>query len=82
MYLLVPAHLGCPGQSSVSCKWLCVCVLKCNLWGFTALWFNAQIDRRDIHETFLLASHLAWCTEETKCNTTKAEMYSIRKPIK
>ena len=29
MYLLVPAHPGCPGQSSESCKMaVCVCVLE------------------------------------------------------
>jgi len=30
MYLLVPAHLGCPGQSPDSCKMVvCVCVCAC-----------------------------------------------------
>jgi len=26
MYLLVPAHLGCPGQVQRAVKWLCVCL--------------------------------------------------------
>ena len=30
MYLMVPAHLGCPGQSPESCKMgVCACVRVC-----------------------------------------------------
>ena len=34
MYLLVPAHPGCPGQSPESCKMVvvCVCSMVCVCW--------------------------------------------------
>ena len=42
MYLLVPAHLGCPGQSPESCKMVvCVCVWlghASNLWLWAHSW--------------------------------------------
>jgi len=30
MYLLVPAHLGCPDKVHRAVKWLCVCVCVCD----------------------------------------------------
>jgi len=29
MFILVPAHPGCPGQNPESCKMVCVCVCVC-----------------------------------------------------
>ena len=39
MYLLVPAHPGCPRQSQRAVKWLCVCVLKYVMHSVPVLYF-------------------------------------------
>ena len=41
MFLLVPAHPGCPGQNPKSCKTVvCVCVCVCVTLLALALWHN------------------------------------------